>query len=70
MLKIQFATLAEALDHAKRLGGWLFQSKDNNTIIWYNAAHYTMSMILKDTPESGYIATWKEIEERLNYNIA
>jgi hypothetical protein len=65
MKKIEFASLKETVEYAKKWGGWIFHSKENNISIWYDAAVYTISVILKDSPTDGRIDTWTYFENVL-----
>jgi hypothetical protein len=51
MKKIEFSTLQNTIDHAKQFGGWIFHNEKENISIWYDAAVYTMTMILMDSPD-------------------
>lgn len=65
MKKIEFINLEMAVDHGRMFGGWIFHNEKENISIWYDAAIYTMTMILNDTPTSGSIKPWRHFEEVL-----
>lgn len=65
MKKIEFSSLKETVEYAKKWGGWIFHNKENNISIWYDASVYTMTAILKDSPTNGRIDTWSYFEDVL-----
>lgn len=64
MKKIEFTNLQMAIVHAKQFGGWIFYNEKENISIWYDAAIYTMTMILNDSPGSGTVGMWSHFENK------
>lgn len=61
----QFPTLSAAIDHAKRMGGWIARCFDGTTY-WFDAAVWTMTPIMKHaclSHNGADIGTWRDFEE-------
>ena len=55
MNAINFNTLSQAVDHAKSHGGWIMRG--GTLVMWFDAAHWTISKILAEFPGSHEIGT-------------
>ncbi|WP_080845591.1 hypothetical protein [Cytobacillus gottheilii] len=65
MKKIEFTHLQLAVNHGEQFGGWIFHNEQENITIWYDAADYTLTSILHDSPTSGSIKPWRHYQEVL-----
>ena len=63
MIEIRFELVNDALDHAKKHGGWIFVSNDFETVRWYDAWKFSITDILRITNGSGYVGSWTEVEK-------
>ena len=53
--RIQFKTLADAVDHAKTNGGWI-ATLETGDVYWYSH-HHTMSEVMMDFHGNGKVGT-------------
>lgn len=60
--KITFATIEQAVEHAKLYGGWIFKADKKDEAEWFSIHFYTQSDILRETRGSGKIGTWSHFE--------
>lgn len=68
MNAINFNSLNEAIDHANAHGGWIMRGI--TLVMWFDAAHWTISKILAEFPGSYEIGTrttnWRKANDRLS----
>ena len=66
MISCEFKTAREAIEYAKKHGGWLYYRIEDGRTFWYDAAHYTMSKVLWSQKGSGYVGMVSDVEQRIN----
>lgn len=65
MNAINFYSLQEAIDHANAHGGWIMRGI--TLVMWFDAAHWTLSKILAEFPGGYEIGTrttnWRKADD-------
>ena len=63
MNSARFDTLKQAVEYAKKHGGWIFATRCDTIVKWYDAAKWTTTPIMKDNAgKSGYVGGWQSHE--------